>query len=185
MFLSPGSRQGSDGPGHPCRRVPRVPRSPGRNAQPGWVVCIFLPLPSPRRVLEPTDGNSTSPLRTCMAGRRRPLLPWVASSWPRCRGKKSHEQCVCCLVWVNWGDSARQPHHIRRLISWWGWVGLAIDTRTEVDDVQSSLRPQPSSIGRRAVMEWKHQGICRIACTASPHATALQPTFQSRRGDGW
>lgn len=47
----------------------------------------------------------------------------------------------------------------RRLISWWGWVGLAIDTRTEVDDVQSSLRPQPSSIGRRAVMEWKHQGI--------------------------
>lgn len=45
MFLSPGSRQGSEGPGHPCRRVPRVrcPAIPGGNAQPGWVVCVFLP----------------------------------------------------------------------------------------------------------------------------------------------
>lgn len=86
-------------------------------------------------------------------GRRRQWLPWVALSWPRRGGghvdeeEKSHE-----LVFVAWFGSIGGTLQGNRTISGalsagGGWVGLVIDTRTEVDDVQSP-RPQPSSIGR-------------------------------------
>lgn len=115
-------------------------------------------------------------------GRRRQWLPWVALSWPRRRGghvdegKKESRACVCCLVWVNWGDSARQPHHIRRLISWWGLMTCS----------PRGLSPRRS--GGDGMEASRNCRICRFALPRPmlPHcSTAARVSVSTVGMDGW